>query len=91
MDAPEASSPFADNSLSMSEVGIRAKLLAWGNSYGLRLSAADVERLSLVPGREVKVAIAIPARGKPRRLPSFHLGGRLADEHDEAFGRSGED
>jgi antitoxin component of MazEF toxin-antitoxin module len=63
---------------------MRAKVLEWGNSYGIRLSKADVEELGLQPGDEVVVDV----KAKPgdeidvSGLRSFPLGG-LADEHDE--------
>lgn len=63
---------------------MRAKVLKWGNSYGIRLSKADVEDLGLEEGDEVIVEVkAMP--GEPvdvSHLSSFELGG-LAEEHDE--------
>lgn len=62
-----------------------AKILKWGNSYGVRITKADAERLGLEPGDEVLLEI----KAKPgdeidvSDLPSFNLGG-LAEEHDEA-------
>lgn len=63
---------------------MRAKVLEWGNSYGIRITKADAERLGLEPGDEVLLEVT----AKPgdeidvSGLPSFKLGG-LADEHDE--------
>lgn len=63
---------------------MHAKILKWGNSYGIRLSKADAREMGLSPGDEVVVDV----KAKPGEeidvsgLPSFNLGG-LADEHDE--------
>lgn len=63
---------------------MNAKVLKWGNSYGLRISKEEAERAGLHVGQEVVVDI----RAKPGQridvsfLPSFDLGG-LADKHDE--------
>ena len=70
----------------MSLVSIKAKLLKWGNSYGLRVARQDVERLRLKPGREVEVKVEVSNQSVPvSRVRSFHLGGRAADEHDAVF------
>lgn len=64
-----------------------AKVLKWGNSYGIRLSKDDVEREGLKPGDEVVVEVRV----KPGEtvdlsdLPGFDLGGDLADRHDEVL------
>lgn len=61
------------------------KLLRWGNSYGIRVSKADVEREGLREGQEFRILI----RAKPgqkvdvSRLPAFDLGGDLSERHDE--------
>lgn len=72
----------------MSDVEVRGKLLAWGNSYGIRLSKEDVQRFGLRPSHEVRIRLEID--GEPLRvedLPSFDLGG-AADRHDELFAQS---
>lgn len=62
-----------------------AKVLRWGNSYGIRISKEDAEREGLREGQEVVLEI----KAKPRKeidishLPSFDMGGDLADRHDE--------
>lgn len=70
----------------MSLVVLKAKLLRWGNSFGLRLSRQDVERLRLRPGSDVEVRIHV-ARDtiEPAHARAFSLGGRAADEHDALF------
>lgn len=61
------------------------KLLRWGNSYGVRLSKADVERLGLKEGQEVAFEVAASPNEKIdlSDMPSFHLGGDLSVRHDE--------
>lgn len=72
----------------MSDVEVRAKLLEWGNSYGIRLSKDDVQRFGLGPNQEVRIRLSIdkaPLRAKD--LPSFDLQG-AADRHDDIFADS---
>lgn len=63
---------------------MHAKVLKWGNSYGIRLSKADVEELGLAEGDEVVVEVktspdqTIDVSG----LRSFPMGG-IARDHDE--------
>lgn len=63
---------------------MRAKVLRWGNSYGIRIKKADAERLGLREGDEV--VLDVKARPGQRvdvsKLPNLHLGG-LAGDHDE--------
>lgn len=63
---------------------MHAKILEWGNSYGIRLSKADAREMGLSPGDEVVVEVKTKPDEKidVSGLPSFNLGG-LADEHDE--------
>ena len=74
----------------MSLVTVKGRLLRWGNSYGLRLSRKDVERLDLQPDKEVEVKVDVsPGRKlRPHEVVSFNLGGDAADRHDELFARS---
>ncbi len=67
---------------------MRGKLLRWGNSFGLRLSRRDVERLNLRPGAEVKVTIPVADADPTAELPSFNFGADAADRHDELFAAS---
>lgn len=87
--APLLNSP-AYNQLSMSMVTIKGRLLRWGNSYGLRLSRKDVERLHLRPDSTVEVNVDVTPGDKITvdQLPSFDLGGDAADRHDELFARA---
>ncbi len=61
-----------------------AKVLKWGNSYGIRITKADAERLGLAPGDEVIVEVKAKPGDKIdlSGLPELKLGG-LADHHDE--------
>lgn len=62
-----------------------AKILRWGNSFGIRLSKQEAQREGLAPGQEVDVEI----RPRPVRkidlshLRKFDLGGDLSVRHDE--------
>ncbi|HEV8360312.1 MAG TPA: hypothetical protein VGR28_07660 [Candidatus Thermoplasmatota archaeon] len=62
-----------------------AKILRWGNSYGIRISKGDLERRGLREGEEVVIEIkAQPGKNVDlSHLRGFHLGGDLADHHDE--------
>lgn len=72
----------------MGRVMLRAKLLRWGNSYGVRISKADVERLGVHPGDELDVEV-LPKRGKVDLsfLGTFRDGGAGA-EHDRLLDES---
>lgn len=71
---------------------MKARLLSWGNSFGLRLSRQDAQRLGLVAGDEVTVHVDLPGtRTGPPQLPVFHMGGTAADNHDDLFGESAAD
>jgi hypothetical protein len=69
---------------------IKARVLKWGNSYGLRIQKADVERLGLRPGEETLVRLE--RGGGPvdlSELPRFK-GGAPDDSlrHDELLGEA---
>ena len=73
----------------MSLVELRGKVLRWGNSFGLRLSKGDVERLHVQPGQETSVFVAVDeAPLGAMDAPSFKLGGHAADDHDALAGRA---
>lgn len=67
-----------------SSIIVYAKILKWGNSYGIRITKAQAKRLGLGPGDEVVVEV----KARPdeeidvSHLRSFSMGG-LAREHDE--------
>lgn len=62
-----------------------AKVLRWGNSYGIRLSKEDAEREGLREGQEIVIEIKAREGGKIDLLdlPSFNLGGETPERHDE--------
>jgi len=71
---------------------VEAKLLRWGNSYGLRLRKAQVERLGLRLG--FPVTIDVPDWTEPHDLsdfPTFDLGGDLSTNHDMGWDEPAED
>jgi hypothetical protein len=65
---------------------IKAKLLKWGNSYGLRIAKADVERLGLQVGDELDFSLAGRHKVDISHIPSFDLGG-IGPRHDEILNR----
>lgn len=62
-----------------------AKVLRWGNSFGLRISKAEAERMGLVEGQEVVVEVKVKPgqRIDLSHLHAFDLGGDLSVHHDE--------
>lgn len=81
---------MAYNQLSMSFTEVTGRLLRWGNSFGIRLSKADVERLHLVPGHDVRILVEedLPPLD-PLDVRKYDLGGDAADRHDELFPAEG--
>lgn len=62
------------------------KVLRWGNSYGLRISKHDVERLGLVPGTEV--AVSLVTKDDTIDVPWFTFSSGHTDtsiNHDEVL------
>lgn len=47
----------------MPEATIEGRLLKWGNSYGIRISKKEVERLGLQPGQAVVARLEEPPGG----------------------------
>jgi antitoxin component of MazEF toxin-antitoxin module len=73
----------------MADVIIDGKILAWGNSYGIRIKKGDLEREGLQPGEQV--VVRIERRGERidlSDLPVF-AGGRsdVSARHDEYLAR----
>lgn len=62
-----------------------AKVLRWGNSYGIRISAEDVRRYGLYEGQEVVVNVKAKAGEKVdlSKLRTFRGPGDLSQRHDE--------
>lgn len=70
------------------EVVLTAKVLRWGNSYGLRIRKADLERAGLKPGEEAVVRLERPAEKIDlSHIRTFHSGRTdTAERHDEVVG-----
>lgn len=71
----------------MSEVVLEGKILEWGNSYGIRIRKADLERSGLGPGDTVSVRIeGAEDRVDLSDLPTF-AGGRsdVSRHHDRVL------
>jgi antitoxin component of MazEF toxin-antitoxin module len=76
--------------LSMGEAVVEGKILRWGNSYGVRIRAADVEAADLEPGQQVTVRIEPSGdRLDLADVPTFQ-GGRsdTARRHDQLLGEA---
>ena len=61
------------------------RVLKWGNSYGIRLSKADVERLGVRAGADVSVQMR-PLEGKKvdiSHIRFFHGDADLSERHDD--------
>lgn len=73
----------------MKDVIIKARILKWGNSYGLRIQKADLKRLGLRPGEEALVRLERGAPVDLSGLPAFK-GGMPDDSlrHDELLGEA---
>jgi antitoxin component of MazEF toxin-antitoxin module len=71
-------------------VTVKGRILRWGNSYGLRLSRSDMERLRLRPDTtiEVKVDVTPGERISALDAVAFDLGSDATDRHDELFERT---
>jgi len=75
--------------MSKKEVVITARILKWGNSYGLRVRKSDVKRLGLLPETEAIIRLERQTgRVDLSGLPTFS-GGSPDDSlrHDELLGR----
>jgi len=60
------------------------RVVAWGNSYGIRLTKAELASLGIVPGSEVEVKIK-PTRKNIdwSKVATLDLGGDASIRHDE--------
>ena len=75
----------------MGEILVTGKLLRWGNSYGIRISKADFERLGVTPGTEVSVTAAgQPGRIDLSHIEFLHLGEDLSVNHDRYLAETDE-
>lgn len=74
----------------MPEARIKATVRKWGNTYGIRISKRDMERLGIQEGAEVTAVVSTePAPPDMSRFPVFYgpdeFGSR---DHDRLFGES---
>lgn len=74
--------------LYMPEAVVEGKILEWGNSYGVRIRKADLERAGLEPGQEVLVRIdATDGEVDLSEVRTFRSGrAETAARHDEVLG-----
>lgn len=64
---------------------LHGKVLRWGNSYGIRITRAEVERLGLHEGDEVDLLLPDPTAAP--ELPTFDFGDwNPVDDHDMGWG-----
>lgn len=65
---------------------LTARLIPWGNSYGLRIRKADVQRLGLQAGQDLTCIIADFTQPKDlRHWPKFDFGPNGPLDHDTGF------
>jgi antitoxin component of MazEF toxin-antitoxin module len=63
---------------------LRGRLLRWGNSFGIRVTKAEADALSLKPGQNVELLVRSPAdRIDLSSLPYFKDEPDVSDRHDE--------
>jgi len=70
------------------EVLVEGRILEWGNSYGIRLKKADLERAGLAPGEDAVVRVA-RRQGKVdlKGVHTFRDDPDTAEHHDEHLAR----
>lgn len=68
----------------MPTLKIRRAVIKWGNSFGLRLTRREVERLGIEAKREVLAELTPePARANLDHIEALHLGRDASEGHDE--------
>lgn len=72
------------------EVIVEGRILEWGNSYGIRVRKADLERAGLAPGEEAIVRIARRSDKVDLSHVRFLRGDRsdVSERHDEYLGEA---
>src|SRR5688500_9241513 len=66
----------------MPKIVLNVKALQWGNSYGLRVTKADVERAGLPVGQDVADQIGgEPGKVDTSHLRTFRWGGQAGKYH----------
>jgi hypothetical protein len=70
----------------MGDVVLSGKVLAWGNSFGLRITRDELREAGLQPGDEVSLRIlARPARIDLSGLPALEGGEATDSERHDAL------
>jgi antitoxin component of MazEF toxin-antitoxin module len=74
----------------MGETVVQARILRWGNSYGIRIRKSDLERAGLRPGEEAIVRIETKTdQIDLSTLPRFRSGHTdTSARHDEILGEA---
>jgi hypothetical protein len=72
------------------EVIVEGRILEWGNSFGIRVKRAELERAGLGPGTEAIVRIQRkPGKIDLSRVRFFRSGhSDTSEKHDEVLGRA---
>lgn len=63
-------------------------LLKWGNSYGIRVSKADVERLQLSEKQQIEIGNIKPLKNPLQDLWGAHMDDPITWEEVKEFRRS---
>jgi hypothetical protein len=72
------------------EVVVEGRILEWGNSYGIRIRKADLDRAGLSPGEEATIRI-VHSQGPIdlSGLPAWGSGHRdTSRRHDDVLGEA---
>lgn len=74
----------------MVDVIVQGRVLAWGNSYGIRIRKQDLERAGLKPGEQAVVRIEAKRDRIDVSQAPFFRGGRsdVSKRHDEYLGQA---
>lgn len=64
---------------------ITGTVLKWGNSYGIRLSKADVQRLHLSERQQVEIGAIRPVENPLKKLWDANLDVRISREDLKKF------
>lgn len=68
----------------MARLTMTGKLLKWGNSYGVRIAKADVQRAGLQIGDELSIVTAKPGKVDISHIRTFRSGDPYGSrDHDE--------
>lgn len=74
--------------LYMPKVRVTGRILRWGNSFGLRLRKADLERVGLKEGADVVADLETAGKVDLSHVRTFKGDpSDVAERHDEYYGR----